>query len=102
MQSYVPVISSTGKPLMPTTNRKANRLIEKGRATRRFDRGLFYIRLIDRADGYTQPIVIGIDPGSKKEAFTAKAAGAYLPERTSGCRDLGERRGGNEHDYAAW
>ena len=74
MQTYVPVISSTGKPLMPTSNRKANRLIEKGRAIRRFDRGLFYIKLIDRADGYTQPIVIGIDPGSKKEAFTAKAA----------------------------
>ena len=34
MQSYVPVISSRGKALMPTSNRKANRLIEKGRAIR--------------------------------------------------------------------
>jgi hypothetical protein len=67
MQVYVPVLSSSGKPLMPTTNRKANKLIAKGRAVRRFDRGLFYIQLLDRADGYTQPISVGIDPGSKKE-----------------------------------
>ncbi|GAB4555046.1 MAG: hypothetical protein OHK0023_25810 [Anaerolineae bacterium] len=44
MQRFVPVVSSTGKALMPTTNQKANRLIEKGRAVRRFDRGLFYIK----------------------------------------------------------
>lgn len=59
---------------MPTTNKKANKLIASGRALRRFDRGLFYIKLVDRADGYTQPIAVGIDPGSKKEAFTVKSA----------------------------
>ncbi|MDX1995871.1 MAG: RRXRR domain-containing protein [bacterium] len=74
MQTFVPVVSSTGKPLMPTGHRKANKLIEKGRAVRRFDRGLFYIQLVDRADGYTQPMAVGIDPGSKKEAFTVKSA----------------------------
>jgi hypothetical protein len=74
MQVYVPVVSSSGKPLMPTTNRKANKLIAKGRAIRRFDRGLFYIKLLHRADGYTQPISVGIDPGSKKEALTVKSA----------------------------
>ncbi|MEP7288251.1 MAG: RRXRR domain-containing protein [Chloroflexota bacterium] len=72
-QQFVPVVGSTGKPLMPTTNQKADKLIERGRAIRRFDRGLFYIQLVDREDGYTQPIVIGIDPGSKKEAFTVKS-----------------------------
>lgn len=71
MQSYVPVISSTDKPRMPTTHRKADKLIAKGRAIRRFNRGLFYIQLVDRADGYTQPITVGIDPGSQKEACTA-------------------------------
>lgn len=58
---------------MPTTNKKANKLIAKGRALRRFDRGLFYIKLVDRQDGYTQPIAVGLDPGSKKEAFTVKS-----------------------------
>lgn len=72
-QKFVPVVSSTGKRLMPTTNKKANKLIVSGRAVRRFDRGLFYIKLVNRADGYTQPIAVGIDPGSKKEAFTVKA-----------------------------
>lgn len=79
MQQFVPVVSRTGKVLMPTSSRKANRLIEKGRAVRRFDRGLFYIQLTDREDGYTQAIAVGIDPGSKKEAFTVKsAAHTYL------------------------
>lgn len=79
MQKFVPVVSSTGKPLMPTTNKKADKLIEKGRAVRRFDRGLFYIQLTDREDGYTQPIAVGIDPGSKKEALTVKSeAHTYL------------------------
>lgn len=74
MQKFVPVVSSTGKPLMPTTNRKADRLIERGRAVRRFDRGLFYIKMLDREDGYTQEIAVGIDPGSKKEGYTVKSA----------------------------
>jgi hypothetical protein len=79
MQKFVPVLSKTGKRLMPTSNRKADKLIASGRAVRRFDRGLFYIQLLDRADGYTQPIAVGIDPGSKKEAYSVKsAAHTYL------------------------
>src|SRR5262245_35087837 len=78
-QEFVPVVSRSGKPLMPTSHRKANKLIAKGRAIRRFDRGIFYIKLIDRDDGYTQPIAVGIDPGSKKEAYTVKSeAHTYL------------------------
>jgi hypothetical protein len=69
----VPVVSATGKPLMPTTHRRANRLIAKGRALRRFDRGLFYIKLLDRTDGHTQPVALGIDPGSKREAFVVQS-----------------------------
>lgn len=64
---------------MPTTNRNANKLIERNRAIRRFDRGLFYIKLTDREDGYTQPIGVGIDPGSKKEGLSIKSeAHTYL------------------------
>jgi hypothetical protein len=68
MQKFVPVVSSDGKPLMPTTNKKADKLIFKGRAIRRFNKGLFYIKLLDRKDGYIQKIAIGIDPGSKKRS----------------------------------
>jgi hypothetical protein len=79
MQQFVPVVSTSGKRLMPTSNKKADRLIRQGRALRRFDRGLFHIQLTDRADGYTQPLAVGIDPGSKKEAITVKStAHTYL------------------------
>jgi len=78
-QRYVPVIGSTGKPLMPTTNQRANALLRRGRAIKGFDRGVFYIQLLDRADGETQLVAVGIDPGSKKEAITLKsAAHTYL------------------------
>lgn len=76
---YVPVVSAIGKPLMPCHAARARELLRKGQAIRGFDRGLFYIRLLDREDGETQPIAIGIDPGSKKEALTVKsAAHTYL------------------------
>jgi RRXRR protein len=73
VQIFVPVIGKTGKRLMPTTNKKADKLIAKGKAIRRFDRGLFYLQLTDREAGYVQPIAVGIDPGSKKEAITVKS-----------------------------
>jgi hypothetical protein len=44
MQPMVPVVGATGTPLMPTTHRRANRLIARGRALRRFDRGLYGAR----------------------------------------------------------
>lgn len=73
MQKFVPVISSSGKALMPTTNYRANELIRKNKAKRRFKTGIFYIKLTQRSDGITQDIIVGIDPGSKREAFTAKS-----------------------------
>ncbi len=76
---YVPVVSSSGQPLMPCHAARARELVRRGRAQQRFDRGLFYIQLTDRASGERQPIAIGIDPGSRKEALTVKsAAHTYL------------------------
>ena len=43
----VTVVSQTGKPLMPTTEYKARRLLKKGRAEI-FCRHPFTIRLLDR------------------------------------------------------
>ncbi|MBA3530908.1 MAG: RRXRR domain-containing protein [Ardenticatenales bacterium] len=70
---YVPVQSSTGKPLMPCHAARARELVRKGRAVGRFNKGIYYIRLLDRADGEVQPIAVGVDPGSKREGFTVKS-----------------------------
>ena len=76
---YVPVVSSTGKPLMPCHPARARELVRQRKAVRRFNRGMFYNRLVDRANGEVQPIALGIDPGSKKEGFTVKSeAHTYL------------------------
>ena len=69
----VPVVSSTGKPLMPCNNHRANELIAKGKALRRFSKGLFYIRLTERADGAVQSIAAAFDPGIKKDGVTVKS-----------------------------
>jgi hypothetical protein len=69
---YVPVISSTGKPLMPCHAARARELVRKGRAVRRFRKGFFYIQLLDRSDGNVQPVACGQDLGSKWEGITVK------------------------------
>lgn len=75
----VPVVSKTGKPLMPCRPARAKELMKKGKAVGKFKKGVFYIKLTKREDGETQEIVVGIDPGSKKEGFTIKSeAHTYL------------------------
>lgn len=70
---FVPVVSASGKPLMPCHPARARELVRGGRAVRRFNKGLFYIKLLDREDGATQPVAVGVDPGSKKEGLTVKS-----------------------------
>ncbi len=70
---YVPVRGSTGQPLMPCHPARARELVRKGQAIKGFDRGIFYIQLLDREEGELQRVVVGIDPGSKKEAITIKS-----------------------------
>ena len=67
---HLPVISKTGKRLMPCHAARARQLIRKGKAVKRFDRGICYLHLTEREDGDTQPVALGIDPGSQQEAFT--------------------------------
>lgn len=58
----VPVISKTGKKLMPTSEYRARKLLARGKAV--IDRyHPFTIRLTEREDGDTQPIEIAIDTG---------------------------------------
>ena len=71
---FVPVVGTTGVPLMPCHPARARELVRNGKAVRRFNKGIFYIKLLQRKDGDVQPVAVGIDPGSKKEGFTVKSA----------------------------
>ena len=56
------VITNTGKPLMPTTEYRARKLLKKGRA-KIYKYRPFTITIIDREDGDTQPIEYKSDVG---------------------------------------
>ncbi len=71
---FVPVVDSDQRPLMPTTPSRAKRWMRSGRATGFFKKGVFCVRLnYAPSDNKKQDIVVGIDPGSKKEGFTVKS-----------------------------
>ncbi|NEP00924.1 MAG: hypothetical protein F6K58_20130 [Symploca sp. SIO2E9] len=60
----VPVISKSGKPLMPTKPSRARRWLKEGKARiYRNDLQQFAIQLTVDAGTKTQPITVGIDPG---------------------------------------
>lgn len=71
---FVPVVDQSNCPLMPTTPSRARRWIKSGKATPFFKKGVFCVRLnVESSNKNTQPIAIGIDPGSKREGFTVKS-----------------------------
>ncbi len=63
----VPVLSSEGKPLMPTKPSRARRWIKEGKAVGKFNKlGQFYVQLlVEPLNSKTQPISVGIDPGKR-------------------------------------
>jgi hypothetical protein len=70
---HVPVISVDRVPLMPTTLLRARRWIETKKATPFWNKGIFCVRLNQEpSDTKKQQMVLGIDPGSKKEGYTLK------------------------------
>jgi hypothetical protein len=77
---FVPVIDQHGSPLMPTHPARARRWVKQGKATPFWKQGVFCVRLnVDPSARATQPIAVGIDPGSKKEALVVKStAHTYL------------------------
>ena len=90
---YVPVKSKKGKPLMPTTPPVARHLIKEGQATPYWSNGIFCIRLNYETTDYKQDIVVGIDPGSKKEGFTVKSAShTYLNVQADAHDFVGNKR----------
>jgi hypothetical protein len=71
-RTRVPVVALDGTPLMPCTATKARRLLESGEARYKWNKlGMFYLvlnympRQIE-----TQPMTLGIDPGSKFEGYS--------------------------------
>jgi hypothetical protein len=58
---------------MPTHAARARQLIRQGKALKRHDRGIVYLVLTERETGATQSLAVGIDPGSKKEAYTVQS-----------------------------
>jgi len=56
------VLNMRGKPLMPTTPRKARKILEKGKA-KVIQRTPFTIQLLYATGEAKQPVTLGIDPG---------------------------------------
>jgi len=69
----IPVLSKNGKPLMPCTFSKARKLLNNGKAVKKWSKlGVFYIQLT--FDPLSEPnknqqVVLGIDPGSKFDGY---------------------------------
>ena len=72
-QLWIPVISKTGKPLMPCHPARARELLKNKKAILKWKVGIFCIQLTARSDGDIQTVAVGIDPGSMREAFTIKS-----------------------------
>lgn len=77
---FIPVVDQQQRPLMPTTPARARRWIRNGKATAFWKGGVFCVRLnVEPSARETQPIVVGLDPGSKREGYSVvSAAHTYL------------------------
>ena len=71
------VLNMRGKPLMPTTPRKARKLLEQGKA-KVIQRTPFTIQLLYATGENKQEITLGIDPGFTKIGFSAVSIGKEL------------------------
>ena len=89
---FVPVQSKSGNQLMPTNSNKAGVLIKKGLATPYWSNGIFCIRLNYETKEHIQDIVVGVDPGSKKEGFTVKSEShTYLNVQADAHNKVGKK-----------
>ena len=89
----VPVVDKNQHPLMPTKPSRARRWIQSGKATPFSKNGIFCVRLnVDPSDTELQEIVVGVDPGSKKEGFTVKSeAHTYLNVQADAHNKVGQK-----------
>ena len=94
----VPVLDKDKKPLMPCSEKRARKLLEKGEAKPYWSRGVFCIILQKEPSSRNyQDIAIGIDPGSKFEGFSVKSESHTLlniqTEAKTDVKDKVETRG---------
>ncbi len=71
------VVNKENKPLMPCKPSKARKLLEEGKA-KVIRRTPFTIKLFFGSSGYTQPIIAGMDTGSKVIGCAVVANGKVL------------------------
>ena len=69
MRNRVIVQNRHGKPLMPTTPRKARILLETGKARIVKHDPFFTIQLVNGSSGYCQSVRLGIDAGYGKAGY---------------------------------
>ena len=71
----VPVKAADGDVLMPCSPKRGRKLIEREDATPYWSHGIFCIRLNREPSARNkQAVVVGVDPGSKREGFSARSA----------------------------
>ena len=71
----VPVKAADGDILMPSSPKRTRKLIERGDATPYWSHGVFCIRLNREPSARNkQAVIVGVDPGSKREGFSARSA----------------------------
>ena len=89
----VPVVDKNQHPLMPTKPSRARRWIQSGKATPFWKNGIFCVRLnVVPSDIEFQEVVVGVDPGSKKEGFTVKSqAHTYLNVQADAHGSVGKK-----------
>jgi hypothetical protein len=71
----VPVLDKDNIPLMPCTEKRARLLLDRRQAFALWKRGVFCIKLLREPSARNyQDVVVGVDPGSKREAYTVATA----------------------------
>lgn len=85
------VIGITGKPLMPTTPRKARKLLKSKRA-KVVSKRPFTIQLKYKSGSATRPIELGIDTGSQHIGVAVLSEGRILYKTEIQLRDTMEKR----------
>lgn len=72
---------------MPCRPARARKMVEQGKAVQKWRKGFYYIQMTIESEMHTQTTVVGVDPGSKREAFTVKSEHATFLNLQSHARD---------------
>ena len=91
------VLNQDGQPLMPTENHRMVRMLLKEKKAKVVRRTPFTIKLIVKTKEFTQPIILGVDAGSKTIGFSASTElqelySAELKPRNDVVNNLSTRR----------